>query len=170
MKAYTNLHESILTFTRLYFFKRFSLRFLLFSSLSFLVNGLSLALLTPNQSPHRDCQNRELSLTQNGPHCRFSLFLPAIMLFCTLGFILAIVMHGATNFYPNKIGFIYSGLVVMFGQFNDKKRLSRDYSTAHANRKAHFARREPSQNAGCPSAKPCNSSTQLNVDTQLEAR
>ena len=52
MKAYTNLHESILTSIGIYFFKRFSLRFLLFSSLSFLVNGLSLALLIPNSNHH----------------------------------------------------------------------------------------------------------------------
>jgi hypothetical protein len=48
MMAYSNLHEAILASTRFYFFKRFSLRFLLFSSLSFLVIGLSLALLIPN--------------------------------------------------------------------------------------------------------------------------
>jgi len=48
------------------------------------------------------------------------------------------------NSIRHKTGFIYSGLVVLSGQFNDQKRLSRDHSTSHANWKTHFKRREPS--------------------------
>jgi len=66
MKAYSNLHEVILTSILAYFFNCFSLRFFLFSSLSFLVNGLALALLIPKLiTTIRNSQTEELSLTTN---------------------------------------------------------------------------------------------------------
>lgn len=65
-KAYSNLHETIPTSIHAYFFNCFSLRFFLFSSLSFLVNGLALALLMPNSiTTIRNSQTEELSLTTN---------------------------------------------------------------------------------------------------------